>query len=186
MKEIVFEALSVLKKGGIILYPTDTIWGLGCDATNESAVASIYAIKQRDKSKRMLILVDSVEMLEKYTSFVPDIAYKLIEVTDKPLTIIYPKARNLPKNLIATDGSIGIRVVKNEFCQALITELKNPITSTSANLAGQTSPLGFFSISNEIKMAADYIVPLHLEEFSTSKSSDIIRVDKNGQIEILR
>ncbi|MDD3740926.1 MAG: L-threonylcarbamoyladenylate synthase [Bacteroidales bacterium] len=186
MKEIVFEALSVLKKGGIILYPTDTIWGLGCDATNESAVASIYAIKQRDKSKRMLILVDSVEMLENYTSFVPDIAYKLIEVTDKPLTIIYPRAKNLAKNLIASDGSIGIRVVKNEFCQALIKELKKPITSTSANLAGQSSPLGFFAISNEIKMAADYIVPLHLEELSTAKSSDIIRINKNGQIEILR
>ena len=186
MKEIISEALSVLKRGGIILYPTDTIWGLGCDATNEAAVASIYAIKQRDSSKRMLILVDSVKMLEEYTSEIPDIAYKLIEVASNPLTIIYPKAKNLAKNLIASDGSIGIRVVKNEFCQALIGELKNPITSSSANLAGQNSPLGYFGISNEIKMSADYIVPLHLEELSTAKSSDIIKVKKNGQIEVIR
>jgi L-threonylcarbamoyladenylate synthase len=186
MNEIIKETCDVLKKGGVVLYPTDTIWGLGCDATNEDAVASIYGIKQRDGSKSMLVIVNSEAMLERYVETVPEIAYQLIEVATNPLTIIYPKAKNIAKNLIAADGSIGIRVTKDEFCSRLIDLYKKPIVSTSANIAGQKSPLGFFDISNEIKLAVDFIVPLHLEELSSSKSSDIIKVSKSGQIEVLR
>jgi len=186
MKEIVNETLKVLEKGGVILYPTDTIWGLGCDATNFNAVASVYAIKQRDESKSMLILVDSLEMLKKYVDSVPEIAIRMINAADRPLTIIYNKAKNLADNIIAADGSIGVRIVKDEFCQALISEFGKPIVSTSANPAGKKSPLGYFDIDNDIKMAADFIVPLKLEELSTAKSSDIIKINRQGQIEVIR
>lgn len=186
MKEIVIETVNVLKNGGVILYPTDTIWGLGCDATNESAVASVFGIKQRDDSKSMLILVDSPEMLRNYVEFIPPIAYQLIEVTNKPLTIIYPKGKNLAKNLLAPDGSIGVRIVKNDFCEAMIAALGKPVVSTSANSAGKKSPLGYFDIENEIKMAADFIVPLHLEELSSAGSSDIIKLSRNGEIQVIR
>ncbi|HOZ29974.1 MAG TPA: L-threonylcarbamoyladenylate synthase [Bacteroidales bacterium] len=186
MKEVIAETVKVLKKGGVILYPTDTIWGLGCDPTNEDAISAIFNIKQRDTSKSMLVLVDSIEMLEKYVVSVPKIAYGLIEVADKPLTIIYPKAKNLSKNILAADGSIGIRIPKNDFCLDLIKEFGKPIISTSANSAGKKSPLGYFDIENAIKMSVDFIVPLHLEELSIAKSSDIIKISKNGQIEVIR
>ena len=186
MKEIISETIAVLKKSGVILYPTDTIWGLGCDSSDRNAIASIYGIKQRSETKSMLILVNSVEMLENYVEQVPEVAYQLIEASTSPLTIIYPKAKNLADNLIAADGSIGIRVAKCEFCQELITAYGKPIVSTSANLASQKSPLGFFDIANEIKMAADYIVPLKLNEFSPTKSSDIIKVWKSGKFVVIR
>ncbi|MDR2011160.1 MAG: threonylcarbamoyl-AMP synthase [Bacteroidales bacterium] len=180
------ESVEVLNNGGIILYPTDTIWGIGCDATNEIAVENIYNIKKRDKHKSMLILVNSVQMMEKYVKSVPEEAYDLIEISKHPLTIIYPRGINLADNLLADDGSIGIRIVKDEFCKELIEEFGKPIVSTSANLAGTKPPLGYFDISNEIKMNVDYIVPLRLEEFSTTKSSDIIKVNSSGKIEIIR
>lgn len=186
MKEIVIETINVLKKGGVILYPTDTIWGLGCDATNESAVSAIYATKKRDESKSMLILVDSLEMLKMYVDNIPDVAYKLLEVAKTPLTIIYPKGKNLATNLLASDGSIGVRIVKNDFCLEMIKGFGKPVVSTSANLAGKKTPLGYFDIANEVKIAADFIVPLKLEELSTSTSSNIIKVKKNGQIEVIR
>lgn len=186
MKEIVAQTVGILKMGGVILYPTDTIWGIGCNALSEDAVSAVYAIKQRDKSKSMLILVDSIEMLEKYIDVVPQTAVQLIEVANRPLTIIYPKAKGIAKNLIANDGTIGIRIVKDEFCSRLIKKLGAPVVSTSANQAGKKSPLGYFDIDNEIKMAVDFVVPLHLEELSVSKSSDIVRILKNGQIEIIR
>ncbi len=180
------ESIQILNRGGIILYPTDTIWGIGCDATNEVAVETIYNIKKRNKHKSMLILVDSVEMMEKYVKLVPEDAYDLIEIAKHPLTIIYPNGRNLADNLLADDGSIGIRVTKDEFCKSLINEFGKPIVSTSANLAGTNPPLGYFDISNEIKINVDYIVPLKLEEFSPAKSSDIIKVTSSGKIEIIR
>lgn len=186
MKEIIRDTIKVLNEGGVILYPTDTIWGLGCDATNKDAVASIYGIKQRDESKSMLILVNSVEMLEKYVPHIPDVAYQLIETATHPLTIIYPKAVGLAKNIIAPDGSIGVRIVKDDFCQNLISEYNKPIVSTSANLAGKKPPLGYFDISNDVKISADYIVPLKLEELSSSKSSDIIKVWKSGEFKVIR
>src|SRR5512133_346010 len=127
------KAVETLQKGGIILYPTDTIWGLGCDATNRDAVARIYSIKQRRDEKSMLVLLDDAEKLYDYVKQVPDIAWNLIEVADKPLTLIYPGAQNLAENLIAEDGSIGIRIVKDEFCRKLISWFRKPIVSTSAN-----------------------------------------------------
>jgi L-threonylcarbamoyladenylate synthase len=186
MKELIEETIKVLNNSGVILYPTDTIWGLGCDANNTKAVASIYGIKQRSETKSMLILVNSVSMLENYVEFVPDVAYQLIEAATSPLTIIYPKAKNLAKNLVAPDGSIGIRIAQCEFCQSLIAEYGKPIVSTSANIGGKKNPLGFFDISNEIKMEVDYIVPIHLNEFSPAKSSNIIRILNSGEFDILR
>ncbi len=186
MKEIIKETIDVLNKSGVILYPTDTIWGLGCDPSDRNAIASIYGIKQRSETKSMLVLVNSVEMLEEYVEEVPEVAYQLIEASTGPLTIIYPKSKNLAKNLIAPDGSIGIRLAKCEFCQEVITAYGKPIVSTSANLAGQKSPIGFFDIANEIKMAADYIVPLKLNELSPAKSSDIIKVWRSGKFVVIR
>lgn len=186
MNNIIRETLAVLKRGGIILYPTDTIWGLGCDATDKDAVSSIYAIKQRNKNKSMLILVDSIGMLEKYVKNIPEAAYELIETAKYPLTIVYPHGVNIASNLLALDGSIGIRVTKDEFCRRLIEEFEKPIVSTSANLTGTNPPLGYFDVSNEIKMSVDYIVPLHLEELSPTKSSDIIKIEGNGDIKIIR
>jgi L-threonylcarbamoyladenylate synthase len=186
MTEIVIETVNVLRNGGVILYPTDTIWGIGCDSTNETAIDAIYGIKQRDVRKSMLVLVDSLKMLENYVEFVPKAAYNLLEASDKPLTIIYPKAKNLSKNILASDGSIGIRIPRDEFCLNLIQAFGKPIVSTSANLAGKKSPLGYFDIDNEIKLAVDFIVPLRLEELSTSRSSDIIKISRNGDITMVR
>lgn len=186
MKEIINETIKVLSNSGVILYPTDTIWGLGCDPQDSTAISSIYGIKQRSETKSMLVLVNSVEMLKDYVEFIPDEAYKLIEAATRPLTIIYPKAKNLASNLVAPDGTIGIRIAQCELCQELVTAYNKPLVSTSANVAGQKSPLGFFDVSNEIKMAVDYIVPYKLDEFSTAKSSDIIKVHKSGKIEVIR
>ncbi len=186
MKEIISEAVSVLKKGGVILYPTDTIWGLGCDPTNESAIAAIYNIKARDPLKSMIVLANSIEMIKNYVYEIPDEALTLIEVSDKPLTIIYPRAKNLSPNICATDGSIGIRIPKDEFCLKLIEEFGKPIVSTSANTSGRRSPLGYFDIENEIKLAVDYIVPLRLEELSNSSGSQIVKIEKNGELQIIR
>lgn len=186
MNEIVNKTTEFLKKGGIIMYPTDTIWGLGCDATNFEAVTKVYTIKNRIDSKSLLILVNDKEMLKKYVQKIPDIAFQLIDAATDPLTIIYPKAKNLAKNLGADDGSIGIRIVKDEFCQKLIENFGKPIVSSSANLSNKKSPLGFFDIDDIIKNAVDYIVPLRQEEFSPRKSSDIIKVFSSGQIQIIR
>jgi L-threonylcarbamoyladenylate synthase len=186
MNNIIQETITVLKRKGVILYPTDTIWGLGCDATNEDAISLLYAIKQRNKNKSMLILVNSIHMLEKYVELIPETAYDLIENTKYPLTIIYPDGINIAKNLLANDGSIGIRVTKDKFCCELIQEFGKPIVSTSANLAGDKPPLGYFDISNDIKVSVDYIVPLRLDELSLTKSSDILKIDKSGEIKIIR
>lgn len=186
MKEIIAETIKVLNAGGVILYPTDTIWGLGCDPDNANAIASIYAIKQRVERKSMIILVKDVAMLEKYVEEVPEVAYQLIEASTGSLTIIYPKAKNLAPNIVAPDGSIAVRITKCDFCQQLISEYNKPLVSTSANLAGQKPPLGFFDIANEIKMSVDYIVPIQLEQFSSAKSSDIIKVWKSDKFEVIR
>ena len=186
MKNIVDETCKVLENGGTILYPTDTIWGLGCDACNENAITRIYDIKHRDKGKSMLILVDSMEMMKNFTTSIPEIAVDLIEAADRPLTIIYPEAKNLPKNLVAEDGSIGIRIVNDDFCREVIGLLGRPIVSTSANLSGCNPPLGFCDIANEIKSEVDYIVPLRQDELSRNRNSDIVKVDESGNIQVIR
>lgn len=186
MEEDIKKALEVLRNGGVILYPTDTIWGLGCDATNEEAAARIYAIKKRSDSKSMLVLMENINLLERYVDEVPAIAYDLIEVTDKPMTIIYPGARNLAKNLIAEDGTIGIRITSENFTRQLIQRFKKPVVSTSANISGEPSPATFADISEEIKAAAGYVVKYRQDDLTPASPSSIIKLGVGGQIEILR
>jgi len=186
MEEDLKKALEVLRNGGIILYPTDTIWGLGCDATNEEAAAKIYAIKKRSDSKSMLVLMENVNLLERYVEEVPAIAYDLIEVADKPMTIIYPGARNLAKNLIAADGTIGIRITSETFTRQLIQRFRKPVVSTSANRSGEPSPATFADISEEIKASADYVVNYRQDDSMPASPSSIIKLGVGGQVEILR
>jgi L-threonylcarbamoyladenylate synthase len=180
------KATEVLRSGGVILYPTDTIWGIGCDATNPVAVKRVYEIKQRDDVKSMLILMENPNLLNSYVSEVPEIAWDLIEVSDKPITIIYPGAKNLAANLIAPDGSIGIRLTDEPFTQQLIQRFRKPIVSTSANISGQKSPQNFHEISEEIKRAVDYIVQYRQNDLTKASPSSIIKLGKRGEIEIIR
>jgi L-threonylcarbamoyladenylate synthase len=179
-------ALSKLIDGKVILYPTDTIWGLGCDATNSSAVKRIFDIKNRPDKKSMLVLIENENMLGRYLRDVPDIAWDLIEVSDKPLTIIYPGARNIAPELIGDDGSVGIRIVRDPFCQELIKRFRKPVVSTSANISGLPSPSIFDEISEEIKEAADHIVSWRQDDLQPSKASSIIKLDSVGRISIIR
>lgn len=175
-----------MNEGGIILYPTDTIWGIGCDATNKDAVRRVYEIKQRSDSKAMLVLVDSAVKVDFYVRDVPEIAWDLIELADKPLTIIYSGARHLASNLVAEDGSVGIRVTDEEFSKRLCQQFRKAIVSTSANISGQPSPANFSEISEDIKSAVDYIVGVRQEEMGHPKPSSIIKLDKGGVIKIIR
>jgi L-threonylcarbamoyladenylate synthase len=186
MNQDIKKALDVLRKGGIILYPTDTIWGLGCDAENEEAVKRIYDIKQRADSKSMLSLIDVPQRLEMYVTIVPEIAWDLVENTDTPLTIIYPNAKNLAKNLIAEDGSAGIRLVNEPFCNQLISRFQKPIVSTSANISGQAAPTIFDEISQEIIDAVDYVVKYRQDDITPAKASSIIKLDDGGLFKIIR
>jgi len=186
MHEDIVKALETLKSGGVILYPTDTVWGLGCDATNETAVQKIYTIKNRSDSKSMLILLENPALLDRYIDEVPDIAWDLIEISTTPLTIIYPGARNLAKSLIADDGSIGIRFTKEIFTRELLKRFHKPLVSTSANISGQPTPSSFAEISGEIKSQVDYTVLYRQEDTSPAKPSGIIKLQVNGQIEIIR
>ena len=175
-----------MREGGVILYPTDTIWGIGCDATNEDAVRRVYEIKQRQDSKAMLVLVDSSVKVDFYVRDVPEVAWDLIDLADKPLTIIYSGARNLAANLLAEDGSVGIRVTNEDFSMRLCQQFRKAIVSTSANISGQPSPKNFSEISEEVKSAVDYIVGYRQEEMSNPKPSSIIKLDKGGVIKIIR
>lgn len=175
-----------MREGGVILYPTDTIWGIGCDATNEDAVRRVYEIKQRQDSKAMLVLVDSSVKVDFYVQDVPEVAWDLIDLADKPLTIIYSGARNLAANLLAEDGSVGIRVTNEDFSKCLCQQFRKAVVSTSANISGQPSPRNFSEISEEVKSAVDYIVGYRQEEMSNPKPSSIIKLDKGGVIKIIR
>jgi len=186
MEEEIQNAFEIVRKGGVILYPTDTVWGIGCDATNSEAVKRIYAIKQRPDTKSMLVLMDSAALLDYYVDDLPPIAFDLIEVSDKPLTIIYSKARNVAPNLIASDGSLGIRVTKEAFSQKLCQRLRKPLVSTSANINGQPTPSNFSEISQEIINAVDYVVNYRREEKQKAKPSSIIQLGTGGLIKIIR
>ena len=175
-----------MREGGVILYPTDTIWGIGWDATNEDAVRRVYEIKQRQDSKAMLVLVDSSVKVDFYVQDVPEVAWDLIDLADKPLTIIYSGARNLAANLLAEDGSVGIRVTNEDFSKRLCQQFRKAVVSTSANISGQPSPRNFSEISEEVKSAVDYIVGYRQEEMSNPKPSSIIKLDKGGVIKIIR
>ena len=186
MNEEIKKACQVLREGGVILYPTDTIWGIGCDATNEDAVRRVYEIKQRLDSKAMLVLVDSPVKVDFYVQDVPDIAWDLIELADKPMTIIYSRARNLAKSLLAEDGSVGIRVTNEQFSQRLCQQFRKALVSTSANISGQPSPTCFAEISEDIKQAVDYVVDYRREEAGGSKPSSIVKLEKGGVITVIR
>jgi len=186
MEKEIERCLEILKAGGTLLYPTDTIWGIGCDATNQAAVEKIFRLKQRTESKSMIILLDSVEKLAEYVSNIPLIARDLLMNVDKPLTIIYPEGKNLAANLIADDGSIAIRIVKNEFCSKLIAAFDKPIVSTSANISGDAPPASFHNIVEEIKLGVDYVVNDDFEEIHEQKPSRIIRLMQNGEFLIIR
>ena len=184
--EDIKKACQVMQDGGVILYPTDTIWGIGCDATNEEAVRRVYEIKHRADSKAMLVLVDSAVKVDFYVQDVPAVAWDLIDVADKPLTIIYSGARNLASNLLAEDGSVGIRVTGEEFSKALCFRFRKAIVSTSANVSGQPSPRTFAEISDEIKNAHDYVVEARRTEAGPARPSSIIKLGQGGEVKIIR
>ncbi|MBR2862551.1 MAG: threonylcarbamoyl-AMP synthase [Bacteroidaceae bacterium] len=185
-REDIKRAIEVMNRGGIILYPTDTIWGLGCDATNEDAVRRIFEIKQRADSKALITLVDSEVKVESYVRDVPEVAWDLIELSEKPLTIIFDGARNLAKNLLAEDGSIGIRVTREPFSRELCMRMKRAIVSTSANVSGQPSPRNFSEIAEEILAAVDYVCTSRREEKENPAASSIIKLGASGEISIIR
>lgn len=197
MKEQIQKALETLRAGGIILYPTDTVWGIGCDATDPEAVAKVYAIKKRSDSKSLVLLASDMDMVCRYIKEVPEMAVQLVEVNDKPMTIIYPgavagtsedKASKgcLAYNTVAEDGSVGIRIPMMDFCTQLVSRLGRPLVSTSANVSGEVTPKKFSEISEEIKSAVDHIVDPSLEKGSTGHSSSIIKVGLDYSIEIVR
>jgi L-threonylcarbamoyladenylate synthase len=184
--EEIRNCIKVLREGGTILYPTDTIWGIGCDATNEIAVAKIYTMKKRNEEKSMIALVANEWMLEQYVQEVPKAAFDFIENMEKPLTIIYPNAINLAKNLVSDDGTVGIRIIRDAFCAQLIQQFKKPIVSTSANISGQSAPNSFNDIDEEIISGVDYVVNLRQHEMNQNKPSTIIKIELNGVFKILR
>ena len=195
-KEDLQEALRVLREGGVIVYPTDTVWGIGCDATNAEAVKKIYALKQREDSKSMLVLLDSPAKLNYYIADIPDSAWALLEVADtdgneendevKPLTIIYPNARNLAPNLVAEDGSIGIRITGEPFSKALCEQLRHPIVSTSANISGHPTAHFYHEIEEAILNGADYVCQFRRNDDCPHEPSSIIKINNDGSFKIIR
>jgi L-threonylcarbamoyladenylate synthase len=186
LKDEVNKALKVVQDGGIILYPTDTIWGIGCDATNTDAVKKIFALKQRDESKSMIILLDIDNKLQSYIGEVPDIAYDLIEYAEHPLTLVMPGAKNISPSLIAEDGSVGVRVTSHPFCQQLIQRLRKPLVSTSANISGRPSPEYFSQIDQDIIDGVDYVVDIDQHSTEIKKPSTIMRLDASGAFQFIR
>ena len=200
--DVLAETLKVLKDGGTILYPTDTVWGLGCDATNPKAVAKIYSIKHRSDSKSLVLLAADMDMVARYIKVIPNMAIDLVEVNHKPMTIIYPGAictkapaqgqeavsdrHFLAYNTVAEDGSVGIRIPMMDFCKELIGKLGRPIVSTSANISGEPTPQTFEDVPEEIKNAVDFVVDPKLEAGATGLASQIIKVEIDGQVIIIR
>lgn len=199
---VINDTLKVLRDGGVILYPTDTVWGIGCDATNEKAVARVFEIKRRAGAKSLVLLASDLDMVAKHVREIPSIAIDLVEVNDAPMTIIYPGAQYLAPNAVAEDGTVGIRIpfveqgpdprirpeVKDgaTFCREITRRLRKPLVSTSANISGEPTPSGFREISDEIKKAVDYIVPAALEQGASGRASQIIKIGLGGEVEIIR
>ena len=184
--EDIEDSLIILRKGGIILYPTDTIWGLGCDATNPAAVEKIFKIKSRSENKSLLILVNGEQMLERYVKDVPEIAYELTGVSDTPLTIIYPTGKNLAPGVCSEGGSVGIRICHDEFCRELISRFRKPVVTTSANFSGKPSPEKFNDIEKSFIDAVDFVVKYRQNDLRTYSASPVIKVELNGTIKIIR
>ena len=186
MKEEIQKAVEVLRKGGIILYPTDTVWGIGCDATNQEAVAKVYEIKKREDSKSLVLLASDIDMICRYVKEIPEMAVQLVEVNDKPMTIIYPGAMGLAPNAIAEDGTVGIRIPMMDLCCQLVSRFGRPIVSTSANISGEPTPKKFAEIPQQIKDAVDHIIDPSLEAGATGQASSIIKVGLDYTIQIIR
>ena len=200
--KVLGEALETLRKGGVILYPTDTVWGLGCDATNPEAVSRIFGIKRRPDSKSLVLLASDLDQIARYVTAIPSMAIDLVEVNDKPMTIIYPGAKTYPApaegeapkadkyhlayNTVASDGTVGIRIPMMEFCKEMAGKLARPVVSTSANISGQPAPRKFKDIPEEIKNAVDYVVDPRLEAGATGEASQIIKIGLRGEVEIIR
>jgi len=185
MKTEIEQAVAVLKKGGLILYPTDTVWGIGCDATNQKAVDKIFQLKKRNESSALICLVNDLKMLEMYVESIPNAAYDIIKYAQRPTTIIYDTPIRVASNLVASDNSLGIRVIKEKFCEQLIRSFRKPIVSTSANISGDSTPNNFQEISAEILEGVDYIVNLQPGK-NAGKPSAIIKLKSDGTVKIIR
>lgn len=185
MNNDITSALSILKSGGLILYPTDTVWGIGCDASNEKAVSKVFELKQREDSKALICLVADDRMLKKYIKKIPDAAFDIINISEEPITIIYDEPQNLASNLIASDNTIAIRIPNDDFCFQLLRRFNGAIVSTSANISGEPTPKSFKEISQDILKGVDYVVNLHRDKINT-KPSSIIKLSNDGQVKIIR
>lgn len=187
-REDLHRAVEVLRAGGVIVYPTDTVWGIGCDATNEAAVRRVYELKHRADTKSMLVLLDGAGKLQGYVEQVPSVAWDLLETSEgqRPLTIIYPGAKNLAPNLIAEDGSIGIRITSEPFSRALCEQLRRPVVSTSANISGEPTAKNFSQISQAVLDAADYVCLYRRDDEEEKRPSSIIKLGVNNEVEIIR
>lgn len=185
MTDEINKAFNILKQGGTILYPTDTVWGIGCDATNYEAVEKIYQLKRRKESKSMICIVSDFKMLNQYIEEVPEVAYDIIKYTTKPTTVIYDRPLHVAENLVASDNTLAIRVIREGFCNALIKKFKKPIVSTSANISDQPTPKSFKEISEEILKGVDYVVNLH-DKKKVGKPSSIIKLGNDGIVKVIR
>lgn len=185
MQKEISNALQVLKDGGLLLYPTDTVWGIGCDATNPEAVKKVFQLKEREDNKALICLVADDRMLSKYVKEIPKVAYEIFEVSEEPITIIYDEAQNLAENLIAEDRSIAIRIPNDDFCFQLLRRFGKPIVSTSANRSHEATPKSYKEITPHILKGVDYVVNLHREKIC-SKPSSIIKLSANGRVKIIR
>lgn len=181
----VANAFEVIKNGGIILYPTDTVWGIGCDATNEEAVKRIYRLKQREESKSMIVLINGDRLLYQTFNHIPQVAFDILEFADKPTTLVLDDPRNVAKNLVAADCSLGVRIVTEPFVYKLVERMKKPLVSTSANISGHSTPAQFNEIHPDIVKGVDYVVGLHHDKIN-KKSSTVIKLTKDSQVKILR
>ena len=181
----VHKAYEIIKEGGIILYPTDTVWGIGCDATNPEAVAKIYKLKKRAETQSMIVLMNGEKMIYNVFKDIPEVAWQIIDLSENPTTLVLDKPRNIAANLIAPDQTLGIRIVKDPFCFKLLEKMKKPLVSTSANISGQPTPKSFKEISPEIIKGVDYVVNLHHEKIA-GKPSTIIKLSADSQVKIIR
>lgn len=185
MKEEVEQAIKILESGGVLIYPTDTVWGIGCDATNERAVTRVFEIKQRSESKSLIILVDSMEMLQNYIPVIPEAVSRILSEAKRPTTVVYDHPKGLAPNVVAQDDTVAIRIVRHEFCKDLIRNFGKPIVSTSANISDQKTPGSFGEIDHSLLNRVDYIVNLPQKE-PQNTASQIIKVNDLGEIEYIR
>lgn len=185
MHEEIQKAYETIQSGGIILYPTDTVWGIGCDATNADAVAKIYALKQRAETQSMIVLMNGEKMMYNVFREIPEVAWQVLDLSENPTTLILDNPKNVAKNVIGSDNTLGIRLVKEPFCYKLMERMKKPLVSTSANISGQPTPKSFAEISPEIVNGVDYVVNLHRDKIS-GKPSTIIKLTSDSQVKIIR